>query len=243
VTQGDDSTFGFAQFVANLKPIFEIEKLVSQVIEDMGLGPVISNTISDEQVGTAVFSVLHFVILPQRSAWIDFLLETDRASAKALYKTFSGTTEQSDDDLEDVLRETMNMIHGVLKVAFKEEGSDVIIPVVPQSIASERIVQSPGGYSVNTCHQFETAGIRLRLRIVARMAPITYKLLNELSLANVLAEPLAPEGSDELVLVKKGTMLNKRVLKKVREMADFDGEVRMHPVIDPSPYAKLVDQG
>lgn len=235
------SSADIGQIVANLKPVFAIKKLVTQVFDDMGFGPVESYTDTSGRELCVDFSVLHFVLLPQKSAWIDFLLEVDRPSSQALYQMFSGVKEQSDADLEDVLRETMNMIHGVVKVAFKEDGTDVIIPVVPQSVASDRIMRNPGICSTHSRHIFKLPGVILRLSLVARISPIVRKSLKDLSVATVLAEPLSPEGSEDLIIVKKGSMLNKRVLEKVRDMANFDGDARTLPVIEPSPYARLIN--
>jgi hypothetical protein len=137
----------------------------------------------------------------------------------------------------------MNMIHGVVKVAFKEDGSEVIIPVVPQSIESDRIVRYPGICCTHSRYIFKLPGAILRLTLVARISPVVHKPLNDLTLATVMAEGLTPEGSDDLILIKKGTMLNKRVLAKVRDMANFDGDPRTHPIIEPSPYAKLINHG
>jgi hypothetical protein len=64
----------------------------------------------------------------------------------------------------------MNMIHGVVKVAFKEDGSEVIIPVVPQSIESDRVVRNPGICCAHSRHIFKLPGAILRLTLVARIS-------------------------------------------------------------------------
>ena len=229
--------------LANLQPIFELDQIAGKVLEEMGLGTVSASTDIDRKPAHVDFSVLHFVILPQKSAWLDFMLEADRASALMLYEAFSGVSEASDDDLEDVLRETMNMIHGSLKIAFKSCGVDVIIPLVPQSVRSTRLQGTSGGYSLHSCHVLAIGEIKLRLTMVARVAPITRKRLKNFRLAEVLVEPLAPDGDENLVLVNKGTMLNKRVLDKIMAMAEYEqDESSMHAVVEPSPLASLIKQ-
>lgn len=230
----------FGTMLANLRPIFELDRLVSNVLDEMGLGPVTASTKVDHVPGGTDFSVLHFVILPRKAAWLDFLLETDRASALKIYEAISGVSEAADSDLADVLRETMNLIHGSLKSALKKEVVDVIIPVVPQSIPTEKLVGAPGGYSLQSRHLFLMAGASLRLTMVARIAPVTRKQLRQFRLSQVLVEPISPEGDSQLVIVKQHTMLNKRTLEKVQNMADYEPDLKTHAVIEPSPLASLV---
>jgi hypothetical protein len=231
---------GDAKSLTDLRPIFELDRLTAKVLEEMGLGTAKVSEDINNHPRAVDFSVLHFVILPQRSAWLDFMLETDRASALKIFETFSGMSEAADADLEDVLRETMNLIHGTLKVAFKGAGVDVIIPLVPQSIASNKIAGMPGGFSLQSRHVFELEGVTMRLTMVARVSPITRKQLKNFRLAEVLVDPIAPSENDQLVIVKKHTMLNKRLLAKVQDMAEFESEPTTHAVIEPSPLAELL---
>lgn len=226
--------------LADLRPLFELDRIVARVLDEMGLGAASTSTDLDGHGGWIDFSVLHFLILPQRSTWLDFTLETDRVSALRIYETFSGVSEASDADLEDVLRETMNLIHGSLKVAFKDAGVDVIIPLVPQSVPTEKLIDTPGGFSLQNRHVFRLEGITLRTTMIARLAPITRKRLKHFRLAEVLIDPIAPDGDEQLVIVKKHTMLNKRLLAKVRNMANYESAAKTHAVIEPSPYASLL---
>lgn len=230
-----------AKSLAELRPIFDLDKIAAKVLEDMGLGSVTTSNDDSNDESCVDFSVLHFVILPQRSAWLDFMLETDRRSALRLFEIFSGTSEATDDDLEDVLRETMNLIHGSLKGAFKGAGVDVIIPLVPQSIASHKLAGSPGGFSLHSRHVFKLEGITLRLTMIARVAPITRKQLKSFRLAEVLIDPISGgSAGDQKPLVKKHTLLNKRLLEKVRHLADHETEATTHAIIEPSPLARLL---
>lgn len=230
----------FNETLTELRSIFTLPQVVSAVLEDMGLGSVAVTGDRESPASRVDFSVLHFIILPQKSAWLDFLLETDRASALKIYETVSGVSEASDADLEDMLRETMNMIHGALKIAFKKDRVDVIIPVVPQSIATVRLAAAAGGYSLQSRHVFAGAGIKLRLTMVARVSPVTRKQLSKFHLAEVLVEPVSADGNDALVLVKQNTMLNKRMLEKIHNLAECEPETKTHPVIEPSPFAALL---
>ena len=230
----------FQEQIAGLQPVFELESLVGGALTEMGLGDVVGESVETHPKTRPDFCVLHFVILPQRSAWIDFVLETDRASALAIYALFSGLSEAEDTDLEDMLRETMNLIHGALKVAFKKEDGSLIIPVVPQSVDADQVLRGRGGLSHERRYLFRAPGLTLRLTMVARIAPITRRQLRDLRLANVLVEALCPDENQEVVLIKSGTMLNERTLEKVLDIAEFDTEGKTLPVIDPSPLAATI---
>jgi Chemotaxis phosphatase CheX len=228
------------QPLADLPPIFELDRIVSHVLADMGLGEATTTAEAQGRADFADFSVLHFLILPLRSVWLDFMLETDRKSAQQVFKIFSGVDETDDSDLADVLRETMNMIHGSLKAAFRQAGVDVIIPIVPQSIESDKLVGDLGGSTLLKRHLFRLAGVTLRLTMIARVAPITHKELKHFRLAEVLVDPINSAEGEQLAIVKKHTMLNKRLLEKVRGMAAFDHDASTRAVIEPSPLAAML---
>jgi hypothetical protein len=227
--------------LAELPPIFELDRIVTRVLADMGLGQATTSEDVQSRAEFADFSVLHFLILPQRSAWLDFMLETDRKSAERIFELFSGSSEAaSDADLADVLRETMNMIHGSLKASFKEAGADVIIPLVPQSIEPYKLCGDLGGCTLQSRHMFRLPGVSLRLTMIARVAPIAHKELKNFRIAEVLVDPLTSGEDGQLALVKKHTMLNKRLLEKVRRMMAFANDTSVHAVIEPSPLAELL---
>lgn len=228
------------QALADLRPIFALDTIVAKVLAEMGLGEAATSTDVNNYSDFADFSVLHFLILPQRSAWLDFMLETDRKSALRIYEIFSGTSEAADADLADVLRETMNLIHGSLKVAFKSAGVDVIIPLVPQSIESAKLTGSLGGFSLQSRHILRLPGVTLRFTMIARVAPITRKQLKNFRLAEVLIDPISSGEDEQLAIVKKHTMLNRRLLDKVQHMAEYEPDARTHAVIEPSPLAELL---
>jgi len=230
----------FQQMLATLRPVLELNRLVAGVLDDMGLGPVVASDASAETPPAGDFHVLHFLLLPNKEAWCDFLLETDRDSALKIYQTLSGETNAGDADLHDVLRETMNMIHGSLKIAFKRDAGEVIVPVVPQSITTEKLHEAAPGYSLQSRHVFAAPGLVLRLTMIAHLAPVARRPLDQLHLSQVLVEPLASDGNSELVLVKRHTMLNQRMLDKVHNLAECEPAGRTLPVIEPSPMASVV---
>lgn len=225
----------------SMRPLFELDQLAVSALEDLGVTPVTAAPRLDDASRRMELRVLHFVILPQKSVWLDFLLEADHASALKLLEAISGQTEGSPADLEDVLRETMNLIHGKLKSAFRKDGAEVIIPVVPQSLAREKILGSAGGYCLKTRLVLTAPDITLQLTMVARVSPTVYRRLRQLHLSNVLVEPLLV-GEEQIVLVKQHTMLNQRMVDKVHQMAEFEQEEHTHAVIEPSPYAELINR-
>jgi hypothetical protein len=226
--------------LADLTPLFELDRIVVRVLADMGLGTATTSEDVERRADFADFSVLHFVILPQRSTWLDFMLETDRQSAQRIFESFSGSSDATDSDLADVLRETVNMIHGSLKASFRDAGVDVIIPLVPQSIESEKLTGDLGGCSLQNRYAFRLPGISLRFTMIVRVAPITQKELKHFRLAEVLVGPISAGEDQEVAIVKKHTMLNRRLLEKVRNMAAFQKEPTIHAVIEPSPLAVML---
>ena len=223
----------------------DIEQLVTQTLADMGLGD--AAVIRDPAALTAFnpeISIMHFIIVPDKSIWLDLVLETDKASAVSLYQTFTGITDETvpESDLIDSLGETLNMVHGALKLAFRGKDFEVIVPVTPQPIPSARLRGQIQDQAVQSRALYEFAGSRLRFTVIAYSSPVQRKPLKDLHVANVLAEPLCPVGNANLVLINKGTMLNRRSLSKVSNMTEFAPQNLTHPVIEPSPLAALLPE-
>lgn len=229
------------QSLAELRPIFELEHHVVRVLGEMGFGPASASATCDQPEDFAAFTVLQFLIVPEKCTWLDFMLEADRDTARHIFNTLTGTPAETDADCEDVLRETMNIIHGALKNAFRDDGVDLIIPLVPQSIAPARINTAQGGYSMQSRFTFSAANLTLRLTMVARVAPITRKELRKFRVAEVVVDPVTDSQEPEAGNVVQGhTMLNKRLLAKIRRLADQEPAGRQHAVIEPSPWAELL---
>ncbi|RME67941.1 MAG: hypothetical protein D6781_12075 [Verrucomicrobia bacterium] len=230
----------FGEMIRSLDPVFQVDSLAANTLAEMGLGEASATPCEDGDMQRLDFSVLHFVLIPEKATWLDFMLEADRASIGKIFEMFSGISEAADEDLEDMLRETMNLIHGSLKSAFKSQGIDVIIPVVPQSVASNLLSHVAGGVSVQSRHLLKVGDISLRMTMIARPSPLVRKKLADIGVANVLAEALKPDDNDEIVLINRGTMINSKLLRKVHDLAEYDSEGRKAAVFEPSPLARLV---
>ena len=186
------------------------------------------------------YSMLHCMLLPEKSLWLDFLLECDRESAIMLFQTFVGGESPTAADLQDSLGETLNMIQGAFKTAFRAQSLDVITPVVPQAVSSEKLAVLALAEALRKTYKFDFGNMHLLFTMVAHNAPLINKRCDEIALADVLAESLRPNDGSDLVLIQKGTLLNVRYLKKVRDIAEFAGPAWRHQVIKPSPIAKLL---
>jgi CheY-like chemotaxis protein len=239
------STFGtpsVQEVLEAICPLAEMDQILERTLADMGLGEaaLVTDAASTEAFRPEI-GIVHFMILPEKSTWLDLLLETDRRSARALYALFAGGGDNvPDSDLVDVMGETLNMIQGLLKATFKSKGVELLVPLVPQSIPPDQVPARSVANAIHSRHLFRLEGIELRFTLFAYVSPIQQKLLRDLAVANVLAEPLRPPGNPELVLINKGTLLNKRVLKKVSSVAEFAPRRLTHPVFEPSPLTALL---
>lgn len=231
------------QVLNTLCPLAEVGSLVGQTLAEMGLGDPVP--VEDAAVAAGFvpeIGVVHFIIMPDKSAWLDLLLETDHASALALYQLFAGVEDPDvpEADLVDVIAETLNMIQGKLKAVFQAQGTDLLVPAVPQSIPPEKVAGRVAHNAIHARHLYSLPGMSLRFTLYAYFSPVQRKRLHELTTANVLAEPLRPMDNADLVIINKGTMLNKRALQKVANLAEFAPRNLTHPIIEPSPLMSLV---
>lgn len=231
------------QILTTLMPLAQLETMVGQTLTDMGLGD--ATPVTDPEV-LAKFvpqiGIVHFMLMPDRSAWLDLLLETDHDSALNLYQTFTGmgAEEVADTDLVDVIGETLNMIQGALKATFKASGEELLVPLVPQSIPPDQVPGRVSHSTIHSRHLYQLEGVLLRFTLYTYFSPVQRKPLRELTVASVLAEPLRPVDNDELVLINKGTLLNDRAMKKVANLAEFAPRNQLHSVMEPSPLVGLL---
>ncbi|MBI5385507.1 MAG: response regulator [Verrucomicrobia bacterium] len=243
--KGVNGTPVIHQVLSSLCPSDEMEGLVGQTLAEMMLGEGVPvKDPAQIEAFRPEIDVVHFMILPEKSVWLDLLLETNLASALALYQLFTGSSDTAvpENDLVDVIGETLNMIQGRLKSTFKSKGAELIVPVVPHSLPVDQVLERCHRNAAFTRALYSLPGIDLRFTVFAYSSPLHRKRLIDIKLANVLAEPLRPPDNDDLVLINKGTLLNGRALMKVNNLAEYAPHGVTHPVFEPSPLSMLLPE-
>ncbi|MDD5348814.1 MAG: response regulator [Chthoniobacteraceae bacterium] len=193
------------------------ENLMTKVFADMGLGEA-SVLDADNTAIDAEFSILSVLVLPEKTAWLDIVLEMDRASAHALFKTMTGSPEESRDELVDMAGEALNMIMGAIKSALQEGYIDVLTPVIPFKVPPEK--REKFSFISTECsqHAFSLPGITMRVTIFPHITSVVTKTLDDIKVRDVTISPVKLPGSPKLLLLNKGTMVNDNHLRRLREM-------------------------
>ncbi|MGC8830052.1 MAG: response regulator transcription factor [Verrucomicrobiia bacterium] len=219
----------------------QIESFVRNTLYSIG-GAKSEAIISNDPVEVA-YSLIHFLIIPEKNLWLDLLLEADTKSCKMLFEALFKTSANnaSDSDLLNALSETLNMIQESIKAHIKELNCDVFSPFVPQTIDTQNIPAwilarsfSRQTYSLNE--------IRLRFTLLANSRKVVLKPLKYIQHGDVLVESLKTDNSSDLVIIKKGTLLVGKYLEKASTLAELAPPTLKQPVIEPSPFVYVINK-
>jgi CheY-like chemotaxis protein len=242
---GSGSGAVIAKTLSALQSPDEVQALVDRTLADMGFGDPVSTRVRKEtDAMRPEIDLVHFMILPEKLLWLDLLLETNLASAGALFRTFTGMddSEVPLSDLVDSIGETLNMIQGNLKAQFKAKGAELLVPLVPQAIPSERVEARCSSTAIFSRSLHRVEGMLFRFTLFAYPCPLQRKHLGDIARADVLAEPLRPADNSDIVLINRGTLLTNRYLKKVENLAEMAPRNFTAPVFEPSPLTALLPE-
>lgn len=218
----------------------QLELAVAETLHSMKFSeskPVISGELRANQT----YSLVHFLILPEKMLWLDLLLETDIESVKQLYESFSGTSSSnaSESDFLDALSETLNMIQAAIKARIKAAKCEAFAPLVPQAVPSNYVTNEvlADCYSRKT---YITKNIRLQFSLLAHNRQVVLKPLKYIRQGDVLVEPLKVDIDSEIVIIQKGTILIGRYFEKASSMAKVAPSTFKQPIIEPSPFVSII---
>ncbi|WCJ58242.1 hypothetical protein NXS98_10945 [Fontisphaera persica] len=222
------------QILAEIMPAEGVEQLVAETLFSMGFSESEPEIRPDRSLENP-FSLVHFLILPGKTLWLDLLLEADRPSSRKLFEAFSGMDAEgaADSDFMDALGETLNLIQAALKARFKAAKYDILTPIVPQYVPPDKL--PPGIHqSIYSRHLYAMGDIELRFTLYVHGRPVTKKPLKALTLGDVLVEPLRPDEESDLVIINKGTLLAGRYLEKAAGVAENAPQKLYQPIVEPS---------
>jgi hypothetical protein len=222
-----------------LPPFANLENLLVKVFADMGLGT--AKALDDNSVQISPdFSLFSVILLPEKAAWLDLVLDMDTASAQALFMAMAGA-EGSLEDLVDMAGETLNIVQGAIKTALQDAFLDVLTPVIPFNVPEGKkdIFVLADGESRQ--HLFALAGMMLRVRLYPHVTAIESKYLDDVNICDVVAESVKLPGSPNLTFLNKGTMMNNAHIQKLRDMAGSGlVKMRFNTIVPPESSARLV---
>jgi DNA-binding response OmpR family regulator len=222
----------------SLSPFNAFEALIIKTLGEMGLGDasVLSADIATPKADLTIHSV---VLLPEKSAWLDLVIDLDRRSAEGLFAAMTGSTDATRDELMDMAGETLNMIQGGIKTALQDGSLEVFTPVIPNKISPDR--RDSISLVATECGQvsFSLPNIILTVTIVPHVAEIVTKTIDDVRVRDVVVEPVRVPGS-KLNLVEKGTMMNNQHLSRLREIAGYGMNRMKFEMITPSEVSVLL---
>ena len=222
------------EILAEIMPAEAVEQLVAETLFSMGFSESEPEIQPDRPLQNP-FSLVHFLILPEKTLWLDLLLEAEKTASQKLFEAFSGmdADSASDSDLMDALGETLNLIQAALKARFKAAKCDILTPIVPQFVPPDKL--PPNIQQAIYCRNIYSLGeIQLRFTLFAHGRQVTRKPLKALSLGDVLVEPLRPDEASDLVIINKGTQLVGRYLEKAAGVAENAPQKMYQPIVEPS---------
>jgi chemotaxis protein CheY-P-specific phosphatase CheC len=223
----------------NLHPFITFEDLVIKTLAEMGLGTATVKD-GDSMRLSQDLSIVSVVVLPEKSAWLDIVLDMDRNSAEALFTAMTGATDPTRDDILDMATEALNMIQGAIKTALQDGSLEVFTPVIPFRVTPDKRETINLIAAECSQHVFSLPNINLSVTLVPHVAPVVTKILDDMRVRDVVAEPVKIPGNSKLNLLEKGTMMNNQHLSRLREISGYGMTRLKFETISPSELSILL---
>jgi hypothetical protein len=180
------------------------------------------------------------VVLPEKSAWLDVVLDIDRKSAEALFTAMTGAADPTRDDILDMATEALNMIQGAIKTGLQDGSLEVYTPVIPFRVSPDKRETINLIAAECSQHVFSLPDINLSVTLVPHVAPVVTKILDDMRVRDVVAEPVKVPGNSRLNLLEKGTMMNNQHLSRLREISGYGMTRLKFETICPSEVSILL---
>ena len=234
----DNPLFGALR---ELKPFTENAKMLETALLGLGVSSIHMETPKNRLEPTpGELSVWSVIILPEKEIWFDLLIQADRKSASKLVETVLGTTDAGESDLEDFLREILNLLQGTFKTAFQRAGMEVITPVIPKPVGSDKVPSWCRALQFPLHYRFTTDDILLKMTLFPYLAAPAQKPSELLSISNVLTQAVSLPGDANVILFNKGTMLTKRYLEKLRNIAEMETKTLTYEAVAASVLTEIL---
>lgn len=223
--------------VLAVRAIATSPQIVGEVLERAGLGALqgITPGESPEKLGLE-FAVWVPVALPGKRTWLDVMLAMTPASATALYAAALGDTQAPDDDLREMLRESMNFIQGALKAALEAEFVDYVVPKIPKPVRVSDVQAAASGNERRARWGVALEHGAAHLLIIEHAAEALAKAPEDLAPFDVATKDVPDLAEPGAMIVEAGVMLDDAGIAAVRERAGG----ALIAVIEPSPFARML---
>ncbi|MGH8021515.1 MAG: response regulator [Opitutaceae bacterium] len=219
---------------ASLTPLVNGHDLLGKALAGLGLESVtvVHPPVTPSSAEMSAWSVL---VLPGKSVWIDLLVESDRGSMCKLFVAMTGNEEPSEDDRNDVMRETVNIVQGTFKTAFQKEKLEVFTPVLPKNIEGGLLASWREGLTDPIRYVFVSGLVRIAVTLFPKTAITEKRAAGLLRAQHVVLQPVHAPGCEDMVIVPKGTMLTDASLEKIKNIAEGEADGFTVEAIEHSP--------
>jgi hypothetical protein len=212
-------------------PIVGFEQICAGALEQLGL--VAEGGGEAVTVPAPEFVAWGALVLKGSGFWLDLDVTLDRASANVLLDTMLGSVPDSDDDLLDALRETLNIVQGSLKGAVISKGEESFSPIIP--VATTVSTLQPLA-ATRDAHVYVHAaqGMLMRIAVFTAASPERSKRPRQLVPGDLLTAPVLQQASGTLLL-NKGILLTERYINRLVGIAERTDTPFDISVIEPPP--------
>ncbi|HTS17734.1 MAG TPA: response regulator transcription factor [Verrucomicrobiae bacterium] len=236
MSEGHSSTPFTGEF-GTLSPVVSFGALARKALEDfgfMGLEPVTDGQGDQNGADCVIWTPL---VLRRFTSWLDLAIALDRKSANALYESIAGSPPAAEQDLNDLLGESMNILQGCFKGALPVDPGDIIAPAIPRVVPGAACAgMSSEGEAARFAYRLGDAVIHVHL--IRHERPVEMSKVGDMAAGDVLANAVTFPGNPDLVLFKLGTVLNAAYQRKLAQVYEYNEDKARFAVVRPSPLSR-----
>jgi CheY-like chemotaxis protein len=192
-----------------LAPLASAPRILREVLAELG---VEQSVLTAGNGDNSSFHARSAIVLRGAETWVDFDMYLAREPSEVIYRGLVGEAPRSDADLLDAMAEVLNMCQGALKLSLENDGHQPLTPILPT--ASLEAVPSPLRMGATSFRVYEA----IRFAFTPSPAKIVMTPISELRPRDILADPIAYPGNDQVVFLSRGIALNDRYIDRIIEL-------------------------
>jgi CheY-like chemotaxis protein len=215
---------------------FEFDDLILNVFS--GMGVTLKTELPPKAVPEGpVFISWVGVLMTTTPSWLDVILISGEAGAKAVTKELLGQSKVVDSDVTEMFAELQNMVQGSLRRYLEENGHKSVLQLsIPRAVKLEKLPEIPASLLPLVESGFSIGGEPIGVKLFEHREFVTYENVMDLHCFDLICDPVQKVGSDSNLLIQGAIVRTKE--KAVVE--GVTGSVKPYRVLHVSPLLQAI---
>jgi CheY-like chemotaxis protein len=215
---------------------FEFDDIILNVFSGMGI--TLRSELPPKPIpeGPAFISWVG-VLMTDKPSWLDVLLVSGEAGARAVTKELLGQSKVDETEIIEMFAELQNMVQGSLRRYFEENGHKAVLQLsIPRASRAEKAPEIPADLQPIVESGFSFNGEPIGVRLYEHHESVTYQNVLDLHCYDLICDPVQKVDSDSDLLLRGAIVRTKE--KNIVE--GVTGAMKPYRVLHVSPLVAAI---